>query len=222
MTDEIVPAATAEFARTLGPQPDEVLEAMDAQANEEGFPTVGPAVGGWLQLLARMVDAERVFEFGSGFGYSAYWFARALTADGEIVLTEVDADELDQAREYMARGGFDDRARYELGDAIETVDDYDGPFDVVLIDNEKHRYREAFAAVREKVAPGGVVVADNAMTAGPMDFAALRALVAGESVDTDEHTRGVAEYLDHVGADPDFETVLLPLGEGVAVSHRTH
>jgi caffeoyl-CoA O-methyltransferase len=222
MTDEIVPAATAEFARTLGPQPDEVLEAMDAQANEEGFPTVGPAVGGWLQLLARMVDAERVFEFGSGFGYSAYWFARALPADGEIVLTEVDADELDQAREYMARGGFDDRARYELGDAIETVDDYDGPFDVVLIDNEKHRYREAFAAVREKVAPGGVVVADNAMTAGPMDFAALRALVAGESVDTDEHTRGVAEYLDHVGADPDFETVLLPLGEGVAVSHRTH
>ncbi|WP_246987863.1 O-methyltransferase [Halorientalis marina] len=222
MTDEIVPAATAEFARTLGPEPDDVLEAMDAQANEEGFPTVGPAVGGWLQLLARMVDAERVFEFGSGFGYSAYWFARALPVDGEIVLTEVDADELDQAREYMSRGGFDDHARYELGDAIETVDDYDGPFDVVLIDNEKHRYREAFAAVREKVAPGGVVVADNAMTAGPMDFAALRALVAGESVDTDEHTRGVAEYLDHVGTDPDFETVLLPLGEGVAVSHRTH
>ena len=221
MTDEIVPAATAEFARALGPEPDDVIDEMDAQADEEGFPTVGPAVGGWLQLLARLVDAGRVFEFGSGFGYSAYWFARALPADGEIVLTEVDVDELDQAREYMARGGFDDRARYELGDAIETVAEYDGPFDVVLIDNEKHRYREAFEAVRGKVAPGGVVVADNAMTAGPMDFDALRALVAGESVETDQHTRGVAEYLERVGADPDFETGLLPLGEGVAVSHRT-
>jgi len=221
MSDEIVPAATAEFVRTLGPDPDDVIAEMDARADASEFPTVGPAVGGWLQLLARMVDAERVFEFGSGFGYSAYWFARALPADGEVVLTEVDADELDEARAYMTRGGFDDLARYELGDAIETVAEYDGPFDVVLIDNEKHRYREAFEAVRGKVAPGGVVVADNAMTAGPMDFEALRALVAGESVDTDEHTQGVAEYLERVRSDPAFETALLPLGEGVAVSHRS-
>jgi predicted O-methyltransferase YrrM len=221
MPDQIVPAATAEFARTLGPAPDDVIETMDEQADSEGFPTVGPAVGGWLQLLAQLVDARRVFEFGSGFGYSAYWFARALPADGEIVLTEVDEDELDQAREYLARGGFADIARFELGDAIETVAEYDGPFDAVLIDNEKHRYREAFEAVREKVAPGGVVITDNAMTAGVVDFDALRALVAGETVEANEHTQGVFEYLDRVGRDPDFETALLPLGEGVAVSQRT-
>lgn len=220
MSDDIVPAATAEFARALGPEPDDVIEEMDAQADAEGFPTVGPAVGGWLQLLAGTVDAARVFEFGSGFGYSAYWFARALPADGEIVLTEVDEDELDQAREYMARGGFDEVARFELGDAIETVEEYDGPFDVVLIDNEKHRYREAFEAVREQVPVGGLVVTDNAMTAGVVDFDALRALVAGEDVEANEHTTGVYEYLDRVGDDPAFETGLLPLGEGVAVSRR--
>jgi predicted O-methyltransferase YrrM len=167
-----------------------------------------------------MADAERVFEFGSGFGYSAYWFARALPADGEIVLTEVDEDELDQARDYLARGGFADVARFELGDAIETIEDYDGPFDVVLIDNEKHRYREAFETVREKVAPGGLVLADNAMTAGVVDFDALRRLVAGEDVDANEHTTGVYDYLERVGEDPAFETALLPLGEGVAVSRR--
>ena len=218
---EILPDATAEFARAIGPEPDEIITEMDAQADTEGFPTVGPTVGGWLQLLARMVDASRVFEFGSGFGYSAYWFARALPDDGEIVLTEVDEDELDQAREYMRRGGFDDLASYELGDAIRTVENYDGPFDAVLIDNEKHRYREAFEAVRPKIAEGGVVIADNAVTASPIDFEALSALVRGEDPgDVNEHTAGVADYLAAVGEDPAFETALIPLGEGIAVSHR--
>jgi predicted O-methyltransferase YrrM len=218
---EILPDATAEFARAIGPDPDEIIEEMDAQAESEGFPTVGPAVGGWLQMLARLVDARRVFEFGSGFGYSAYWFARALPDDGEIVLTEVDESELDQAREYMTRGGFDDLASYELGDAIQTVDEYEGPFDAVLIDNEKHRYREAFEAVRPKVRKGGVVIADNAVTAGPIDFEALSALVRDEDPgDVDDHTAGVADYLAAVGEDPAFETALIPLGEGIAVSHR--
>ncbi|MFC7020497.1 MULTISPECIES: O-methyltransferase [Haloarcula] len=211
---------TEQFARTLAPEPDEVIAEMDAKADREGFPTVGPAVGGWLRMLARMVDAERVFEFGSGFGYSAYWMAPALPEDGQVVLTEVDADELDEAREFLERGGYADRARFEHGDAIDTVEDYAGPFDVVLVDNEKDRYAEAFAAVREKVPVGGVVAADNAIEAGPLDFTDVRALLAGESVDANAMSRGIADYLETVRSDPDFETGLLPLGEGVAVSVR--
>ncbi|MFQ3318432.1 MAG: caffeoyl-CoA O-methyltransferase [Natronomonas sp.] len=207
------------FAATVAPDPDEVLAEMDDRTEETGFPTVGPAVGGWLQQLAGLVDAERIFEFGSGFGYSAYWFARALPDHGEIVLTEIDADELDDAREYLARGGFDDLAMFEHGDAIDIIDTYEGPFDVVLIDNEKTRYVEAFEAVREKVPVGGVVLADN-MTAGPFDFKEIHHLVV-EGGDTDnEMARGVADYLDHVREVDDFETTLLPLGEGVAVSRR--
>ncbi|MFB6142497.1 MAG: O-methyltransferase [Halorientalis sp.] len=229
MTAQVVTDATAAFARAVGPAPDAVIAEMDERAEREGFPTVGPAVGGWLQVLARLVGARRVFEFGSGFGYSAYWFARALPADGEVVLTEVDADELELAREYLARGGFDDLARYELGDAVETVADVAGPFDVVLLDNEKHRYREAFEAVRPKVAEGGVVVADNAMAGAGVDFTAVEELLARDKVSDDgeddvavgESTRGVAAYLRRVRSDPDFETALLPLGEGVAVSCRT-
>lgn len=214
-----VPDDVETFAATVGPQPDDVLREMDARAEETGFPTVGPAVGGWLYLLARLVDARRIFEFGSGFGYSAYWFARALPDDGEVVLTEIDEDELEDAREYLARGGFDDRAIFEAGDAIEIVDRYDGPFDVVLIDNEKERYVEAFEAAREKVAPGGVVVADN-MTGGPFPFETIHELVVEDGDVADGPAGGVAEYLERVRADEAFETTLLPLGEGLAVSRR--
>jgi predicted O-methyltransferase YrrM len=219
MTDPL-PDVTEEFARALAPEGDDVIEAMEERADREGFPTVGPAVGGWLRLLARAVDAQRVFEFGSGYGYSAYWIAPALPGDGEIVLTEIDREELDDARDNLAAGGFADRARFEHGDAIKTVADYDGPFDLVLIDNEKDRYLEAFEAVREKVPIRGIVAADNAIEAGPMEFDDIRSLLAGEDVDANAMSRGIAEYLGAVRDDPAFETALLPLGEGVAVSIR--
>jgi predicted O-methyltransferase YrrM len=218
--DELVPERVDRFARLLGPESDDLVAEMDAHAEEIGFPTVGPTVGGWLALLAGMVDAERVFEFGSGFGYSAYWFAGALPEDGEVVLTEFDAEHCARADDYLSRGGVRDRATIEQGDALDVVESYEGPFDVVLVDNEKDRYAEAFAAVREKVAPGGLIVADNAMTAGPMDFEALSDLVAGGDVEASDATRGVAEYLRTVRDDEAFETGLVPLGEGLAVSRR--
>ena len=220
---DVLPEEVRALAEAVGPEPDELVEEMDTRAEREGFPTVGPAVGGWLALLARVVDARRVFEFGSGFGYSAYWFARELPADGEVVLTEVDRDELEDARTYFERAGLADRARFEHGDAVETVTGYEGPFDVVLVDNEKSRYVEAFEAVRGKVRDGGLVLADNAVTAGPIDRTDVLALLRGESVDASEvseASRGIADYLGHVRDVEGFETALLPLGEGVAVSVR--
>ena len=214
-----VPDDVEAFAEAVGSRPDEVIREMDERAAETEFPTVGPAVGGWLQQLAGLVGAERVFEFGSGFGYSAYWFARALPDDGEIVLTEMDADELADARENMDRGDFGVKAQFELGDAIETVEAYDGPFDVVLVDNEKGRYVEALEAVRGKLPVGGVVVADN-MTAGPFEFEEIHRLVVDGEAGGGEMARGVADYLEHVAEDDALETTLLPLGEGLAVSRR--
>jgi len=219
---DVLPDHSDTFLRAVGPEPDDVLEEMHEFAEENDFPHVGPALGGWLQLLARMVEAERVFEFGSGYGYSAYWFLRAMGSDGEIVLTEIDEDELELAREYLGRGGFAERASFEHGDALSVIDEYDGPFDVVLIDHQKPRYAEAFEAVREKVAPGGIVVADNVMTGGSIEFETLlRAWESEERLASDEPmTTGIDEYLHAVRDDPAFETAILPIGSGLSVSHR--
>jgi caffeoyl-CoA O-methyltransferase len=231
-----IPDAIESFAIDLGQPREDVEREMAERAVETGFPTVGPAVGAWFRLLAALVNADRVFEFGSGYGYSAYWFARALPPEGEVVLTEVDADELAAAREYFERAGLSGRARFEHGDAIETIEGYDGPFDLVLVDNEKDRYVEAFEAVREKVRPGGLVLADNALTAGDyVQFDGVRELLAeaddpaavqaseataASGEEWGEGTAGIATYLSHVRDADGFRTSLLPLGEGVAVSYR--
>ncbi|MDS0298703.1 class I SAM-dependent methyltransferase [Halogeometricum sp. S1BR25-6] len=205
----------------LAPEHDDVQAEMADYADREGFPHVGPAAGGTLRVLARLTDADRVFEFGSGFGYSATWWARGMNA-GEIILTEHDRDELDMAYDWLSEGGYAPEFDYQVGDALELVGEYEGPFDCVLIDHEKERYVDGFHEVADKVAVGGVVVADNVVQ-GPADFETLVEYAEGEGVpdDASAATRGIAAYLDAVRAAPDFETTVLPVGSGLTVSVRT-
>jgi predicted O-methyltransferase YrrM len=228
--DTVLPEEIARFVRAMVSEDDPVYRELAAYNEERGFPTVGPEVGAALRVLARTAGAERVFEFGSGLGYSAYWIAPVLPADGDLVLTDFDESNLETAREFLERGGYADRAAFEVGDALESFERYDGPFDLVLVDNLEEQYVETFERAREKLAPGGVICADNVMTGGAVDFDdALAALEGeGEGSEGDEadsemsdSTAAVVDFLRHVRGAEGFETALLPLGEGLTVSVAT-
>ncbi|WP_411963304.1 O-methyltransferase [Haloferax sp. YSMS24] len=217
LTDE-----TRRFLAATAPEHDEIQAEMAAYAEQNGFPIIGPEAGGVLRMLANLANAKRLFEFGSGFGYSATWFAKGMADDAELFLTEHDADELDMARDFFERTGLADRTTFLEGDALELVEQVDGEFDLVLFDHQKHRYAEAFDVVRDRIEVGGVVVADNIMR-GPIDFGSLADWSEGatEALDgTNADTRGIAAYLDAVRADPRYETIVLPVGNGIAVSSR--
>ncbi|KOX97018.1 MULTISPECIES: O-methyltransferase [Halorubrum] len=207
------------FLAATAPEHTETQAEMADLADEWGFPIIGPEAGAVLRLLARLTDADRAFEFGSGFGYSATWFLRG--GAGHVVCTEFDADEAERGVSFAAEGGYADRVTFEVGDAMETVDRYDGPFDVVLIDHQKERYADAYRAVLPKVRSGGVVVADN-IARGPIDFGDLVAhFEAGEPLPdaaVDAQTRGVGEYVGTVRSDDAVETAVLPVGSGISVS----
>ena len=217
LTDE-----TRRFLAATAPDHDEIQAEMAAYAEENEFPIIGPEAGSVLHFLATLADAKRLFEFGSGFGYSATWFAKGMADDGELFLTEHDPHELDMAREFLERAGVADRTTFLEGDALELVENVDGEFDLVLFDHQKHRYAEAFDIVRDRVEVGGVVVADNVMR-GPLDFGALVEWSEGttQALDgTNADTRGIAAYLDAVRADSRYETIVLPVGNGIAISSR--
>ncbi|MFW6437162.1 MAG: O-methyltransferase [Halococcoides sp.] len=213
-------AVTDAISARIGPRADRVIAAMDRRAAREGVPTIGPAAGGWLATLARLTGTDRAVEFGSGFGYSAYWILRGAPAC-RVTLTEIDRDELDLAREYLAAGGVADRATFEHGDAHAIVAEGSDPLDLVLVDCEKTRYAEAFETVRDRISPGGIVVADNAVAGAGIDRDAIRAALAGKRRPDHGATGGIVAYLERIRADPAFESGLLPVGEGLAVSVRT-
>ena len=217
--DQTLGDGLARFVRSVGPSHTPVQERMAAFAERESFPNIGPDAGAVLRFVAQVTDAQRVFEFGSGFGYSASWFLRG-GAD-RVVLTEFDADELRKGRAFLREAGLADRCAFEEGDALETIERYDGPFDAVLIDHQKSRYREAFEAVRGKLAPGAIVIADN-VTRGPADFDALLAHFEEDAPLPDENadgqTTGIGRYVDHVRAADGVDSFLLPVGSGLLVS----
>ena len=175
----------------------------------QDFPIVGPQVGRLLQLLARSINARRVLELGSGFGYSGLWFALAVGAEGQVVMTEGAQENSDRAREYFTRAGMMDRAMFNVGDALEIARGTPGHFDVIFCDMYKEQYPLVLDLAREKLLVGGYLIADNMLRDGKV--------LKG---DGDVHTRGVIEFTRRLMEATDFITTILPVRDGVSVSLR--
>jgi len=86
--DIVDPKVETYMASLLARRDEPVLLEMEAEAERDGFPIIGRLVGATVEVLARSAGARRVFELGSGYGYSAYWFARAVGSSGEVHCTE--------------------------------------------------------------------------------------------------------------------------------------
>jgi predicted O-methyltransferase YrrM len=186
---------------------DATLIEMERLAARTDFPIVGPLVGRMVCLLARSIGARRILELGSGFGYSAYWFARALPKDGELILTEVSAKNSAQAREYFRRGGIRCRLRFEVGDAFEIIDRLPGEFDIVFNDVDKAQYPVAFHKAVPRVRVGGYFMSDNMLWGGRVVSDA-----------THPTTKGVLELTRLLIQAPNLYTMIFPIRDGVSVS----
>ncbi|HXV75254.1 MAG TPA: O-methyltransferase [Candidatus Polarisedimenticolaceae bacterium] len=205
---EIVDPSVERYLHRLADSPDPILREMEALAAERRFPIVGPAVGRLLALLARMIRARRVIELGSGFGYSAHWFARAVGAEGLVVLTDRDGEHAAEAAEFLRRAGLLERTRIETGNALQVIDRVDGEFDIVFNDIDKRDYPRVLDKAAAVLRPGGLLISDNMLWRG--------AVLDAETADP--ATRGVRDLTDALYASDRFETVLLPLRDGVTVS----
>src|SRR6266542_6327314 len=129
---DITHPAVEDYIRGLLRRHDEsVLVEMEAEAKERDFPIVGRMVGVVLEMLARTIGAKRVIELGSGFGYSGYWFSRAVGPDGELHLTDGDPENEKKARDYLGRAGLDGPVTFHVGDAVSALRETGGEFDVV-------------------------------------------------------------------------------------------
>src|SRR5439155_6872142 len=142
---DIVDPVIDEYLSRLAGSPDPVEAEMRRYADErDGFPVAGPVVGRLLAQLAMTVNAHRVFEVGSGFGYSAFWFARALGEGGTVTLTDFDRENLDRAKAWLGKAGLLDRCRFEPpGDALDALARSEPGIDVVFLDLGKADYPRA-------------------------------------------------------------------------------
>src|SRR5262249_32189078 len=158
------------------------------------FPIIGPLVGRFVHQMALAISARDVFEMGSGFGYSTWWFAQAVGASGRVVHTDASAERSADARRNLERGGPAPRVTFEVGDALNAIKKYPGPFDIVFIDVDKEGYPSALELARSRVRAGGFIITDNVMWSG-------RVLDHSSS---EKSTLGVLEYDREAFSAPDL------------------
>jgi predicted O-methyltransferase YrrM len=195
------------YLSSLLPSSDETLVEMEKLSEETGFPIVGPLVGRFLYLIALAKGAKRVFELGSGFGYSAYWLAKAIGKEGIIYLTEKSETNVALAREFLLRGGLMDRAKIICGDGLEALENTEGNFDIIFNDIDKEDYPKVVGTAYEKLKRGGLFITDNLLWHGK---------VASE--DESPSTRGVREFTSSLLSHEGFFTTIIPIRDGISIS----
>jgi len=204
---QILNKKTHDYLLDLTPSRDPVLTEMEAIARERDFPIVGPLVGRILHQLARITGARRIFEMGSGFGYSTIWFARALPEGGEVTYTDMSGENCRMADDFFRRAGCTDRIRMERGDAIELLERQEGEFDIIFNDIDKRHYPEVIPVVLPRLRSGGLLITDNIFWEGRV--------VGGK---TDPDTSGVREYTRAVYENPSLFTTIVPVRDGISIS----
>lgn len=179
------------------------LRAEDQAERDRAVPqelrsrAVAETTGRFLfAFVAPQADCE-VLEIGGSRGYSTIWLtAGARILGGHVTSLEHDPAKCEAWRRNVADAGLEEWADLMEGDAFESLRALDDVFDVVFLDAEKDDYEQLFQLARDKLEPGGVVIADNVLS----------------------HEETLGAYSRARRADPSLSSVTVPLDRGLEIS----
>lgn len=201
------------FIRSLDQGNIPFLNEIEREAREAGVPVIRPETQRLLRFLLRMQKPRRILEIGSAVGFSALLMSEYAPADCHITTIENYEKRIVQARENFKRAGREDRVTLLAGDAAEILPELRESYDMIFMDAAKGQYLSFLSEVMRLLSPEGLLVSDNVLQEGDI----LESRYAVTRRDRTIHTR-MREYLYRITHDVRLETVILPVGDGVAVS----
>jgi caffeoyl-CoA O-methyltransferase len=212
VTDIVEPGLEAyATAHTTAPPTHlrELATELEATLPSPGM-MVGRLEGRFLELVTFALGARRVLEIGTFGGYSALAMAAGLAPGGRITTCEIAPAHAEFARRHIAASPFADCIDVVVGPALDTIATLDGPFDLVFIDADKAAYAEYYEAVLPKLAPRGLIAADNTLWSG-------RIL---DPNDETEDTVALRRFNDALVVDPRVVVVQTTVRDGVTLVRR--
>jgi predicted O-methyltransferase YrrM len=208
------------YLHDLRPERSEVMREMEAHAERDRIPIVHWETGRFLAVLVRALDPKRVLEVGTAIGYSTLHMAEML-GGGKIITIERDPERVAQARGYLERAGVGDRVEVIEGDALDTIDGLEGPFDLLFLDATKGEYADYLRKAEPTASERAVLVIDNVLMSGSVAFA--------DDVDvpddfgswwSPEQRRGIRTLSSDLLNSERWLGCVLPIGDGVAFAAR--
>lgn len=168
---------------------------------------IAPEQGAFMTLLTRLMGVTAAIEIGTFTGYSALAIARGLPPGGRLLCCDVSPEWTDVAKRYWERAGVEDRIELRLGPALETLQSLpqDPAYDLAFVDADKTEYAAYVEELYPRLRTNGLVVIDNVLRDG-------RVIPGHESNDED---RMIQAFNHALAVDQRFDTVLLPLADGL-------
>lgn len=192
------------------PEPPLLKNLRQETAAVIGAPQMlcGPTEGRLLQILIKVLQAKNCLEIGTFTGYSALNIAEALPADGKLITCEIRQQNAEFAQKYFDRSPFGHKIEIRLGDAIQTIQQIDHPFDFIFIDADKPNYPAYYDLLIPKLRRGGLMVVDNALWDGEVVAPKDK---AGEAI----HALNLKARHDE-----SVETVMLSVRDGILLIRK--
>ena len=187
-----------------------IFKEIEEYAKEIDFPIIEPLVGVLLNHYAMMINAKRILELGSGFGYSALWFSEGMNEETTIICTDFEEENKILAEEYFQKSETKTKIDFRLGNGIEILDALAGDFDIIFNDVEKEDYPEVFDKAIPKLRKGGLLITDNTLWYGKV----------AKKRKKDYQTNGSREYNKLAFTDKRVKSVILPIRDGITISMK--
>jgi predicted O-methyltransferase YrrM len=202
-----------DYLREAHQPPNPILLELEERGHADGIPIVSRETGRLLATLVHAMQANRILEIGTAYGYSTLWMALAQPPVGTIWTIDVDRARTDVARAYFERAGEAESIVVLNQPAIEVLENFpQRNLDVVFIDADKTQYREYLDLAIPTLKRSGLIVVDNCLWGG-------RA-ADPERPDDDENLRAIRDFNRYFLSHPDLDATILPLGDGTGVGAR--
>ena len=205
------------FIRSLDEGNTTFLNEIEAEAREAGVPIIRPETQRLLRFLLEMQKPCRILEIGCAVGFSALLMSEYGMSESRITTIENYEKRIRQARENFKRAGKEEKITLLEGDAAKILPTLTGPYDMIFMDAAKGQYLAFLPEVMRLLSPEGLLISDNVLQEGDI----LESRYAVTRRDRTIHSR-MREYLYRITHDPRLETVILPVGDGLAVSKMRH
>ncbi|MBP3039366.1 O-methyltransferase [Bacillaceae bacterium Marseille-Q3522] len=204
-----------EYIDALIPPRDAFFREMEQYAKDHHIPIMElSGMEAVLQIL-KIQQPKKILEIGTAIGYSALRMAAVLPKT-MIVTIERDSGRLQLAKQYVMRAGKQEQIMLMSGDALNMgqVISALGPFEAIFIDAAKGQYRRFFETFEPYLAEKGLFLIDNVL---------FRGLVA-EQDQAEKRLRNLVRKINSFNewlmSQSNYETVILPVGDGVAISKK--
>ena len=187
------------------------LEKIKQKAIEEHIPIIMDDTLEVIDKILKEIKPTRILEIGTAVGYSAMCFSEYLQPNGKIDTIERDAERVEEAKLNIENVGVKDKINIYEGDAVEILPTLDEKYDVVFIDAAKGKYPFFLKEALRMIKSNGVILADNILYKGYVmsDYNKHKQRTA---------VRNLREYIKEVSENPNIETEILDVGDGLAIS----